>query len=234
MKKGSKKNVVKVAPAPVPTVLPGIPSAKIQVEYEGLVIEVNPALSLDNRKGFCEGVWSMYWSVDKDGNYDYRPALYDAAIRLMTLYCYTDLVIDLNTVMDQYADTIMYSDLYEKIVDAISGNYRRDYDALCAAAKEYVDRQCTEVVALMGNSVKSEVDVLLGKALRKVNVILDKLDLGLADFAEASKEFPAGELIPLIKKFTEMPDSSEFVNKVLDFRDKKAEGTKDGGSTGKV
>jgi len=175
-------------------------------------------------------VWSLYWNADKEGNYDYRPFLYDTAIRMMTLYLYTNLDIELE-LSDANMALIQYSEAYESVISSFTEFYARDYRALCDAAEEYVERKCSENNAMLSNAVKSEIDVLVGNLLVKVSSILDKVDADMAKYAEIGKEYPATEILPLIKKFTEFNNSEDVVNKILEFRDRKAEGTQDGGPT---
>lgn len=202
--------------------LASISPAVYPISYNGQEIEVNPALTIEQRKAFCEGVWSLYWNADKEGNYDYRPFLYDTAIRMMTLYLYTNLDIDLELSEANMA-LIQYSDAYESVISSLPKFYARDYKALCDAAKEYVDRKCVELNAMLSNAAKSEIDVLVGGLLIKVSSILDKVDADMAKYAEIGKEYPAAEILPLIKKFTEFNNSEDVVNKILEFRDKKVE-----------
>ena len=211
-KKKQKEMLASVSPAAYP------------ISYNGQEIEVSPALSIEQRKAFCEGVWSLYWNADSDGNYDYRPFLYEPAIRMMTLYLYTNLDIELE-LSDANMALIQHSDAYESVISSLSEFYARDYRALCDSAKEYVDRKCAENNAMLSNAAKSEIDVLVGGLLIKASSILDKVDNDMAKFAETGKEFPLQEILPIIKKFTEMNSSEGVVNNILEFRDKKAEGT---------
>lgn len=201
--------------------------------YHGQEIEINPALTIEQRKAFCEGVWSLYWNADKEGNFDYRPFLYDTAIRMMTLYLYTNLDIDLELSEANMA-LIQHSDAYESVISSLPEFYDRDYRVLCYSAKEYVDRKCVELNAMLGGSAKSEIDVLVGSLLIKVSSILDKVDVDIEKYAEAGKEFPLQEILPMIKKFTDMQNSESVVGKILAFRDEKAEVTQDGGPAGEV
>ena len=210
--------------------LASISPAVYPISYNGQEIEVNPALTIEQRKAFCEGVWSLYWNADKEGNYDYRPFLYDTAIRMMTLYLYTNLDIDLELSEANMA-LIQYSDAYESVISSLPAFYARDHKALCEAAKEYVERKTAELNAMLSNSAKSEIDVLVGGLLIKISSILDKVDADMAKFAETGNEFPLQEILPMIKKFTEFNNSEDVVNNILEFRDKKAEGTQDGGPT---
>ena len=213
--------------------LSSISPAVYEMQYNGQAIEVNPALTIGQRKEFCEGVWSLYWNADKEGNFDYRPFLYDTAIRMMTLYLYTNLDIELE-LSDANMALIQYSDAYESVISSLPEFYARDYKALCDAAKEYVDRKCVELNAMLSNAAKSEIDVLVGGLLIKASSILDKVDADMAKYAEIGKEYPAAEILPLIKKFTEFNNSEDVVNKILEFRDKKAEVPMDGGPTVQV
>ena len=77
---------------------------------------------------------------------------------------------------------------------------------------------------MLSNAAKSEIDVLVGNLLVKVSSILDKVDADMEKYAEIGKEYPAAEILPLIKKFTEFNNSEDVVNNILEFRDKKAEG----------
>ena len=216
MKKISKKKQKEMLASVSPAVYAHV--------YNGQEIEINPALTIEQRKAFCEGVWSLYWNADKEGNFDYRPFLYDTAIRMMTLYLYTNLDIDLELSEANMA-LIQYSDAYESVISSLPEFYVRDYRALCDAAKEYVDRKCAENNAMLSNAAKSEIDVLVGGLLIKASSILDKVDADMDKYAEIGKEYPAAEILPLIKKFTEFNNSEEVVNKILEFRDKKVEGS---------
>ena len=204
--------------------LSSISPAVYEMQYNGQAIEVNPALTIGQRKEFCEGVWSLYWNADKEGNFDYRPFLYDTAIRMMTLYMYTNLDIELELSEANMA-LIQYSDAYESVISSLPEFYARDYRALCDAAKEYVDRKCAENNAMLGNAAKSEIDVLVESLLIKASSILDKVDADMGQYAEIGKEYPAAEILPLIKKFAEMNSSEDVVNNILEFRDRKAEGS---------
>ena len=211
-KKKQREMLVSVSPAVYP------------ISYNGQEIEVNPALTIEQRKAFCEGVWSLYWNADSDGNYDYRPFLFEPAIRMMTLYLYTNLDIELELSEANMA-LIQHSDAYESVISSLSEFYARDYRALCDSAKEYVDRKCAENNAMLSNAAKSEIDVLVGGLLIKASSILDKVDADMDKYAEIGKEYPAAEILPLIKKFTEFNNSEDVVNKILEFRDKKVEGS---------
>ena len=225
MKKISKKKQKEMLASVSPAVYAHV--------YNGQEIEINPALTIEQRKAFCEGVWSLYWNADKEGNFDYRPFLYDTAIRMMTLYLYTNLDIVLELSEANMA-LIQYSDAYESVISSLPEFYARDHSALCGAAKEYVDRKCTELNSMLSNAAKSEIDMLVGGLLIKVSSILDKMDVDMEKYAEAGKEFPLQEILPMIKKFTEFNNSEGVVNNILDFRDRKAEGTQDGGPTVEV
>jgi len=194
------------------------------IQYNGQEIEVNPALTIEQRKAFCEGVWSLYWNADKEGNYDYRPFLYDPAIRMMTLYLYTNLDIELE-LSDANMALIQHSEVYESVISSLPAFYARDYNALCGAAYDYVNRKCAENNAMLSNAAKSEIDILVGNLLVKVSSILDKVDADMEKYAEIGQEYPAAEILPLIKKFTELNSSEGVVNNILSFRDQKAEET---------
>ena len=62
--------------------LASISPAVYQISYNGQEIEVNPALTIEQRKAFCEGVWSLYWNADSDGILRQGRASMERSIRI--------------------------------------------------------------------------------------------------------------------------------------------------------
>ena len=220
MKKVSKKKQKEMLMSVSPAVYPLI--------YNGQEIEVNPALTIDQRKAFCEGVWSLYWNADKYGKFDYRPFLYEPAVRMMTLYMYTNLDIDLELSEANMA-LIQYSDAYESVISSLPAFYERDYHALCDAAKEYVDRKVVELNTMYAASAKSMVDDLIVSLLAKANKVVDLVEVDMQRYIDAGEKYPLDDIMSVVGKLKNLENSDGLVGGVLDFIGKRSGGEAGGG-----
>lgn len=181
------------------------------IEFQGEAIEINPVLGLNQKKDFTEIVWSLYYNADKDGNFDFRPYTFDFAIRLATIYCYTNVKIDLAQDVEKYYLLAQYSGLYEAVIDQFSGAIERDYKTLRDASKEYVDRKCNELLNIQAFTAKSQIDMLIEELLAKASILLDA-------FRDENGDVSAKEILAAVGSVKELADQDKLVSKILDFR----------------
>lgn len=177
---------------------------------ETIAIDVNPVLSFQSRKDFCDIVWSMFYS---DG--EYRTFLLAPAIRIASLYVYTNFKINLEDVQRTYLLT-QYSDLHTALVnELVKHGCGADYNELEEAAEEYVSLKTQEAqtinAAIMANAHRSQLDILVESVLENLNSVLTK-------FAADNADVSAKELIGAFNAAKELNDQDSLVGKVLNFR----------------
>ena len=187
------------------------------IEFQGETIEINPVLGLNQKKDFVEIAWSLYYNADKDGNYDYRPYTFDFAIRLATIYSYTNVKIDFNQDIEKYYLLAQYSGLYEAILNSFSDMCERDHQSLINAAKEYVDRKCKEIDSARAFAAKNQIDILLESVLTKASVVLDI-------FKDENGKANIKDILSAVGDVRKLADQDELVDKVLNFREKQEGG----------
>lgn len=180
------------------------------IEFEDETIEVNPVLGLNQKKDFTSIAWILYYNADKDGNYDFRPYTFDFAIRLATIYCYTNVKIDFEQDVEKYYLLAQYSGLYEAVLESFSPAIVMDHKALVDATKEYIDRKCDE----LNNVAKSQIDILLETVLAKASVMLD-------GFKDENGKVNIKDVFAAVSDVKKLADQDELVGKILNFRDGK-------------
>ena len=185
------------------------------IPFEDETIEINPVLGLNQKKDFIDIAWSLYYNADKDGNFDFRPYTFDFAIRLMTIYCYTNVKIDFEQDVEKYYLLAQYSGLYEKIFESFSPAIVMDHKALVDATKEYIDRKCDEIFC----AAKSQIDILLETVLAKASVMLD-------GFKDENGKVNIKDVFAAVSDVKKLADQDELVGKILNFRESK-EGDED-------
>jgi len=187
------------------------------IEFQGETIEINPVLGLNQKKDFTEIVWSLYYNADKDGNYDFRPYTFDFAIRLATLYCYTNVRVDLPIDAEKYYLLAQYSGLYEAVFNSFKDAIVIDHKSLVDAAKEYVDRKCNELSEINAFAAKSQIDVLIEDVLSKASVLLDS-------FRDENGKVSLQEILAVVGNVKELADQDKLVGNILNFRDSQKDG----------
>lgn len=191
------------------------------IEFEGETIEINPVLGLNQKKDFTEIVWSLYYNADKDGNYDFRPYTSDFAIRLATIYCYTNVKIDFEQDVEKYYPLAQYSGLYEAIVESFESAIMRDHKSLIESTEKYVDRKCAELASIDAFAAKSQIDLLIETVLTKASVLLDS-------FRDENGKVDIKEVFAAVSDIKKLASIDELVPGVLKFRYPEKDGnTKD-------
>ena len=189
------------------------------IEFEGETIEINPVLGLNQKKDFTEIVWSLYYNADKDGNYDFRPYTFDFAVRLATIYCYTDVKIDFAQEIEKYYLLAQYSGLYEAIVESFESAIARDHKTLVESTEKYIDRKCAELANIDAFTAKSQIDLLIESVLSKASVLLD-------GFRDENGKVDIKEVFAAVSDVKKLADQDQIVNKILDFRFPQKDGDK--------
>lgn len=201
-------------------------TTEYELNGEKISFEVYPAVSLSKKQLFCEGVWSLYYAQDPDGNYDWRTFTYDAAVKYLTLAIFTNLDINAEKDFDKYYNLVLDTDLVDKVIEAMNGeDLYSPYENLVVAAREYIDRKAAEQVALqsalVASSQKHQIDVLLENLLTKATDVLDKV-------AADNGDIDVKEVMSALSTAKELASQDKLVDKVLDYEEKKQ---KKGGDT---
>ena len=143
---------------------------------QSVEVKCKPILSHHERQEFVEAVWASYYAKDGAGNYDFRPYVLDAVIRLLTvkLYC-VNLHIDLENEISLYETFLMGTDFYDKLI-----THLRDYDLLIHSLYDYIDRRVT-----LQNSVsKNRLDYVFEKLMVELVNLFGKINNDIKDISE--------------------------------------------------
>jgi len=182
-------------------------------------IEINPIASISQKRDFVETVWNFVYSTDADGLLEYRPYMLEPAIRLMTLYVYTNIAIDTKNPMEKQYNLIMYSNVYETVVSCLHDTelIGRDYDDLVESTKEYIEYKRKEISDYRAMYAKNSIDTLLENILTQASTILEK-------FSANDSNFDMKDVSNLISYFQNMKNDKSMIDGVLDFalKNKKA------------
>ena len=187
------------------------------IEFEGETIEINPVLGLNQKKDFTEIVWGLYYNADKDGNFDFRPYTFDFAVRLATIYCYTNVKIDFEQDVEKYYPLAQYSGLYEVVTESFDRTITRDYKFLVDSTETYVDRKCVELSDIRAFAAKSQIDALIESVLVKASDMLDS-------FKDENGKVDLGQILSAVRDVKKLADQDALVGKILNFRDKQEGG----------
>lgn len=195
------------------------------IEFEGETIEINPVLALNQKQDFTEIVWSLYYSADKDGNFDFRPYTFDFAVRLATIYCYTNVKIDFKQDVEKYYSMAQYSGLYEAVTESFDSTITRDHKSVVDSTEAYIDRKCDEMSNVRVFAAKSQIDFLIETVLTKASVLLDS-------FKDESGKVNIQEVFAAVSDVKKLADQDTLVRKILNFRDKQEGSNTNGAESG--
>ena len=162
-------------------------------------------------------MWSLYYNADKDGNYDFRPYTFGFAVRLATIYCYTNVKIDFAQDVEKYYPLAQYSGLYEAIVESFDSTIARDHKTLMESTEKYIDRKCAELANIDAFTAKSQIDLLIESVLTKASVLLD-------GFRDENGKVDIKEVFAAVSDVKKLADQDTLVGKILNFRDKQEGG----------
>ena len=149
---------------------PAIISYEYKYGDNSVEVKCKPSLSYKEKAEFVKSLWSIYYSADVDGKYDYRPYLIELCIRYFTVrfYC-VNVPLDDKTDISMYENFLTNTDFYDKLLQHIN---IADYKSLIGATQSYVDKMAELHMA----SVRSNADITIDSILADLFDVVNSID----------------------------------------------------------
>ena len=191
-----------------------------ELEDETLTFTVTPTITPQERKDFVETVWNIYVAPNEDGTFDYRPYLYDAAIRIMTIITYAGIELDLTKNFEKTYHIAVYTGLYARIVKGLMEHgYGKDYQELLDSTEKYVaikTNEYNELMAIAAQNNTKDVNSTMIDLLDNLNAVLS----GVRKSIENGKgndtlETLVSKIVTGFKTIKEAGDSTKVLDAVV-------------------